>query len=110
VASDESSPRRNPNARFSKNSTVFPRALADEWKQLCEWFKSKATEVASDSENERDREIILFTVAVFCRDDPPQTVEGLTAFRSFAEHQVDCWQTTAPPDSHDLTVEASSDT
>jgi hypothetical protein len=66
---------------------------------LCEWFKIKAAEAVVTSKSERGNEIILYTVAAFCRDDPPQTVEGLTAFRSFAERQVDLWQTAPLPDS-----------
>jgi len=84
--------------------TDHPRALADEWTQLCKWFRDKASEAISKSKSERESEIILFTIAAFCRDEPPKTVEGLTAFRSFAERQVDLWQTSPLPQSDsDLT-------
>jgi hypothetical protein len=73
--------------------------LDEQWAQLCQWFKSHAAEAASKTKSERTGEIIFYTVAVFCRDDPPKTPEGLTAFRSFAEHQVDLWTTAPLPES-----------
>jgi hypothetical protein len=88
-----------PNGWRLSSLAEHPETFADEWKQLCEWFKSNATEALSRSKSEHGRDLILCTVAAFCRDVPPQTAEGLAAFRSFAERQVDLWQTAPFPDS-----------
>ncbi len=78
--------------------------LTTEWEQLCDWFKSKAAEIIAHSLSERSKEIILFTVAAFCRDSPPRTAEGLEAFRSFAKRHIDHWQSAPLPESGEMPV------
>jgi hypothetical protein len=70
-----------------------------EWSELCDWFRGKAAEVLQKTKSARAQEMILFTVATFCRDQPPTTYEGLTAWRSFAKRHVELWETTPLPDS-----------
>jgi hypothetical protein len=79
-----------------------PEDLAQQWQQLCKWFKAKAAEAVASSRSNRAREIILVTVASFCRDEPPKTAAGLAGWKSFAERHVDLWETALLPDSDEI--------
>jgi hypothetical protein len=91
-------PERRPPSEQS-TSGHRPVDLAREWQELCEWFKTKASEAVSRTDNPKIKESVLLTVAAFCRDEPPKTFEGFKAFKRFAEAHVRLWETVSLPDS-----------